>query len=83
MIPSERDAERIERAADILVESLESLIRLASDARTGEALTKEGKAETRSPVHIDIERVVQTAQEALSALSGRELDVEQLTLPPL
>ncbi len=78
VIPSQEDAERIERAADILVESLDSLVRLASDAHTCEALTKEGNARTRSPVHIDVERVVQTAQEALSALSGRELDAEQL-----
>jgi len=78
VIPSQRDAQRIERAAGILVESLESLVELASDARTGEALTKEGKGQTRSPVHVDVERVVQAAQEALSALSGRELDAEQL-----
>ncbi len=76
--PSRVDADKIKSAMGVVVEVLESLLRLLSDERTMQALKKEGNGKARGPAQADIERIIQTSHEALAALRGRELVVEKL-----
>ncbi len=62
----------------VVIEVLESLLKLLSDTRTARALKEEGNGKARGPAQADIERIIQTSQEALVALRGRELVVEKL-----
>jgi len=62
----------------VVIEVLESLLRLLSDERTMQALKEEGNGKARGPAQADIERIIQTSHEALAALRGRELVVEKL-----
>ena len=76
--PSRVDADKLKSAMGVVIEVLESLLRLLSDKRTMQALKKEGNGKARGPAQADIERIIQTSQEALAALRGRELVVEKL-----
>ena len=62
----------------VIIEVLESLLRLLSDKRTMQTLKEEGNGEARGPTQADIEKIIQTSHEALAALRGRELVVEKL-----
>ena len=70
--PSRVDADKIKSAMGVVVEVLESLLKLLSDTRTARALKEEGNGKARGPTQADIERIIQTSQEALAALRGRE-----------
>ncbi len=76
--PSRVDADKIKSAMGVVIEVLESLLRLLSDTRTARALKEEGNGNARGPTQADIERITQTSHEALAALQGRELVVEKL-----
>ncbi len=76
--PSRVDADKIKSAMGVVIEVLESLLRLLSDTRTARALKAEGNGKARRPAQADIERIIQTSHEALAALRGRELVVEKL-----
>ena len=76
--PSRVDADKIKSAMGVVVEVLESLLKLLSDTRTARALIEEGNGKARGPAQADIERIIQTSHEALAALRGRELVVEKL-----
>ncbi len=78
MSPSQADADRIRPTLGVVVEILEALVKLSSDTRTAEALRAEGNGEPRGPTRVDVERIVETAEGALAALRGRELDTEEL-----
>ena len=76
--PSQEDSAKIKAALGDVVEVLESLLKLSSDERTAEALKNEGNGEERGRTTVNVERIVQTTQEALVALGGQELVVEKL-----
>ncbi len=76
--PSRVDADKIKFAMGVVIEVLESLLKLLSDTRTARALREEGNGKARGPAQSDIERIIQTSHEALAALQGRELVVEKL-----
>ncbi len=76
--PSRAHADKIRTTLGFVVEVLESLLKLLSDTRTARALKEEGNGKARGPTQADIERIIQTSQEALAALRGRELVVEKL-----
>ncbi len=76
--PSQEDSAKIKAALGDVVEILESLLKLSSDERTAEALKDEGNGEERGRTTVNVERIVQTTQEALVALGGQELVVEKL-----
>ncbi len=76
--PSRVDADKIKSAMGVVIEVLESLLKLLSDTRTARALKEEGNGKAQGPAQADIERIIQTSQEALAALRGRELVVEKL-----
>ena len=76
--PSRVDADKIKSAMGVVIEVLESLLKLLSDTRTARALKEEGNGKARGPARADIERIIQTSHEALAALRGRELVVEKL-----
>ncbi len=78
LTPSRVDADMIKSAMGVVVEVLESLLKLLSDTRTARALIEEGNGKARGPAQADIERIIQTSHEALAALRGRELVVEKL-----
>lgn len=76
--PSRVDADRIKSAMGVVIEVLESLLRLLSDERTMQALKEEDNGKARGPTQADIERIIQTSHDALAAIRGRELVVEKL-----
>ena len=76
--PSQADTDKIRTALGFVVEVLESLLKLLSDTRIARALKEEGNGKARGPAQADIERIIQTSNEALAALRGRELVVEKL-----
>lgn len=76
--PSRVDADKIKSAMGVVIEVLESLLKLLSDTRTARALKEEGNGKARGPAQADIERIIQTSHEALAALRGRELVVDKL-----
>ena len=76
--PSRVDADKIKSAMGVVIEVLESLLRLLSDERTRQALKEEGNGKALGPARADIERIIQTSHETLAALRGRELVVEKL-----
>ena len=76
--PSRVDTDKIKSAMGVVIEVLESLLKLLSDTRTARALREEGNGKARDPAQADIERIIQTSHEALAALRGRELVVENL-----
>ena len=76
--PSRVDADKLKSVLGVVVEVLESLLRLLTDKRTTQALKEEGNGKARGPAQADIERIIQTSHEALAALRGRELVVEKL-----
>ncbi len=76
--PSQENSAKIKAALGDVVEVLESLLKLSSDERTAEALKDEGNGEERGRTTVNVERIVQTTQEALVALGGQELVVEKL-----
>ena len=76
--PSRVDADRIKSAMGVVIEVLESLLRLLSDERTMQALKEEGNGKALAPARADIERTIQNVHEALAVLRGRELVVEKL-----
>ncbi len=76
--PSRVDADKIKFVMGVVIEVLESLLKLLSDTRTARALKEEGNGKARGPGQADIERIIQTSHEALAALRGRELVVEKL-----
>ncbi len=78
MTPSRVDANKITSEMGVVIEVLESLLKLLSDTRTARALKAEGNGKARGPAQADIERIIQTSHEALAALRGRELVVEKL-----
>ena len=78
--PSGVDADMIKSAMGVVIEVLESLLKLMSDTRTALALKEEGNGKARGPAQADIERIIQTSHEALAALRGRELVVEKLRI---
>ena len=76
--PSRADADKIKSAMGVVIEVLESLLRLLTDQRTMQALKDEGNGKARGPAQADIERIIQTSHEALAALQGPEIVVERL-----
>ena len=78
LTPSRVNADKIKSAMGVVIEVLESLLRLLSDQRTMQALKDEGNGKARGPAQADIERIIQTSHEALAALRGRELVVDKL-----
>ena len=63
--PSRVDADRIKSAMGVVIEVLESLLRLLSDERTMQALKEEGNGKALAPARADIERTIQNVHEAL------------------
>jgi hypothetical protein len=78
LTPSRVNADKIKSAMGVVIEVLESLLRLLSDQRTMQALKDEGNGKARGPAQADIERIIQTSHEALAALQGPEIVVERL-----
>jgi hypothetical protein len=78
LTPSRVDANKIKSAMGVVIEVLESLLRLLTDQRTMRALKDEGNGKARGPAQADIERIIQTSHEALAALQGPEIVVERL-----
>jgi len=78
LTPSRADADEIKSAMGVVVEVLESLLRLLSDKRTMQALKEESNDKSLGPAQAEIERAIQTVHEALLALQGRDLVVEKL-----
>ncbi len=76
--PSRVDADKIKSAMGVVIEVLESLLRLLSDERTLQALKEEGNGKALGPARADIEKTIQNVHEALAALRGREFVVEKL-----
>jgi len=76
--PSRVDADKIKSAMGVVVEVLESLLKLLSDTRTARALKEEGNGKARGPPQADIEGIIQSPHEALAALRGRNLVAEKL-----
>jgi hypothetical protein len=78
LTPSRADADKIKSAMGVVIEVLESLLRLLTDQRTMQVLKDEGNGKARGPAQADIERTIQTSHEALAALQGPEIVVERL-----
>ena len=55
----------------VIVEVLDSLLGLLSDARTMQALKSEGNGKTRSSTGASVEKIALTVRKALAELEGR------------
>lgn len=75
---SREDADQISSAGGVVVEILESLLKLTIDDRTAKALRSEGNGQSHGPTLADIREIAQTLHAALTALRARVLAVDQV-----